>query len=578
MKASIDPWVRVTIMLVATGVVALLSYSLTGSVLPVEPRQALVFQNALLLIVLGSALLEHHFTKPADSAVNALMGLITLFSVHGEAPTGPWTIAAGYCSVVFILSATCVAVSQGAQVSGWRKRVARFTYRPSVVFGRARVLFTVVFLSGLWFFYTVQDPVTIALILFWGVFLAIWPLKIPELVTAWFRGTPQDSTSVGEILRIDSPNILRVAFSGESTWDPSLPKICVQPNGESYWVKPLFSQFQEGRLLATGLLTSIPAPKVTGQRNCVLDPCEVDDAPEPAMINRELGGGEHAALVGYVIERSTIRSVRFETVDSECCYNGMLVWSELGGKRVYYQIVSGETQEESFSTDKHGFHVATAVQLGTLRKGTGFERHDWLPAMNTPVFSVIPGRSVEVPALADDDFRLGAIPNTGISVGGDFVSSYNHHTAILGVTGSGKTELAFDLVRHTVAKGIKVVCIDLTAQYEKRLGDMNPVDLTVSKDTSDALTQKLFDAETGTYGAGAEKKALGEFAETLRSDISHAIKTFLEDRKGPGIGLIRLEEISNTKATLWITELFMTCLLKYSRENTGSCPRTLRSP
>ena len=72
----VAPWVRVVIMLVSTATVASFSLHFTGSLLPQDPRQALIFQNALLLIVLGSALLEHHFTKPADSVVNSLMGFI----------------------------------------------------------------------------------------------------------------------------------------------------------------------------------------------------------------------------------------------------------------------------------------------------------------------------------------------------------------------------------------------------------------------------------------------------------------------------------------------------------------------
>jgi DNA helicase HerA-like ATPase len=40
------------------------------------------------------------------------------------------------------------------------------------------------------------------------------------------------------------------------------------------------------------------------------------------------------------------------------------------------------------------------------------------------------------------------------------------------------------------------------------------------------------------------------------------------------VGLIQLEEISNTQATLFITELFMTCLLHFAKEN-KECPRVL---
>jgi hypothetical protein len=144
-------------MAVATAVVALLSLHYTSSLLPGDPRLALVFQNALLLIVLGSALLEHHYTKPADSVVNSLMGFITLLTVYSEAPRLPWVLVSVYCIVVFLLSTACVAVSSGSGLTGWKDWVAKRTYRPSVVLGRARVLFTIVFLAGLWFFVSLRQ-------------------------------------------------------------------------------------------------------------------------------------------------------------------------------------------------------------------------------------------------------------------------------------------------------------------------------------------------------------------------------------------------------------------------------------
>lgn len=202
------------------------------------------------------------------------------------------------------------------------------------------------------------------------------------------------------------------------------------------------------------------------------------------------------------------------------------------------------------------------------------KKFEWLPSMNTPIFSVAPGCSVSVSALADGEFQLGVIPKSRIPVGGKFCDKYNYHTALLGVTGSGKTELAFDMIRHALYNGIRVVCIDLTAQYQNRLADLDPIDLSVSEATADALAQKLFDVETGAYGAPGEKKALGDFAKDLREQISSSVEMFLS-AENTGLGLIRLEEISNTKATLWITELYMTCLLKYAREHLGECPNTL---
>lgn len=575
MQRKTDPWVRIAIMVIAALVLGILSYRITGSVLPQDPKAALLFQNALLLIVLGSALLEHHYTKPADSLVNSLMGILTLIAVYNEAPVWPWRIIVGYCCIVFLLSIICVAVSSGKTISGKRKAIAGITYRPSVVLGQARIIFSIVFLSGLWFFYSVQSPVTISLVLFWGIFLAIWPLQIPELITSLFSKGKGCLTPIGSVIRIDNPNILRVALDGASSWKTETPNICLLPDGTAQWVQPLYCQFQDEQLLATGLLTGLPAPRVSGPTNSIFPSDGIGETPDSHTINNAIGGDSNSNLVGFVVEQSSVGTVRFETLSSNSCYEGMLVWCRLEGKSVFYQIVSGETKEESFSSAKHGYQVASAVQLGTLEEGKGFEKYDWLPSMNTPVFAFLSDADVQLSGVVKGDFVLGNIPKSKVNVGGDFASDYNHHTALLGVTGSGKTELAFDIIRESIAKGIKVICIDLTAQYKDRLLDLRPIDLSIDKATATQLEEKLFAVETGTYGAPNEKKSLSEFAESLRNQILGSVESFLKNDGSSNLGMIRLEEISNTKATLWITEMYMTCLLKYARENMGNFPKTL---
>ena len=575
MAGAIAPWVRIVVLVLSTFIAAIIAKTYTGHYLPVEPREAMVFQNALLLIVLGSALLERYYTKPADSVVNSLMGLVTLLSVRSIAPEVPWNLIAGYCTITFVLGVICVSVSSGAHIDHWREKVAQLTYRPSVVLGNSRLLFSVVFLSAIWFFYEAQEPITLALVIFWGIFLAIWPLRIPELLTAWFSDEKPSNSDTGEIVRVDSPNILRVALHGEAKWTYECPQIAVLPDGKARWVQPLFSQFQDGNLLATGLVTTIETALPRSTRNRVVHPSPDVEVPSAEDISDALGGGKGARISGIVVENSTIAAIRFETLDSKSCYDGMLIWSNVSGSRVYYQIVAGETREESFSSDRHGFQVATAAQLGKLVPGHGFTKTDWMPGMNSPVFSESEDADVTETAISKEDFVLGKIPHTQFFVGGNFVEGYDHHTAILGVTGAGKTELAFDLIRHAVKKGLKVVCIDLTSQYAGRLQDLNPSDLSIGEETANQLGKKLFEVETGNFGAGKEKKALQEFADPVRSEVQEKIATFMNGHGEASLGLIQLDEISNTRATLWITETYMTCLLKFAKEHVGSCPPTL---
>ena len=78
--------------------------------------------------------------------------------------------------------------------------------------------------------------------------------------------------------------------------------------------------------------------------------------------------------------------------------------------------------------------------------------------------------------------------------------------AILGLTGTGKTELAFDIIRRATEMGIKVICVDLTGRYEERLADMTPTRLSIDPAVAKDLSEKLFDVEVGKNYAIEEKK------------------------------------------------------------------------
>lgn len=571
-KIVIMPWVRVVILITALVAVCVLSYFITGSAIPTDPKNGLIFQNALLLIVLGSALLEYKFTKPADSAINGLLGCITLITVYRLAPTVGWWLVFAYCLVVFLLATVCVAVSSGPAVGGWREKVAGVTYRPSVVFGKARVLFSIVFLAAVFWFYGMRSPQTAALVLFWGIFVAIWPLGVPEFLSALRPRDTATTEAVGRVVRTDWPNVVRVALDPGATWSRRSPKVLQQSDGRQCYVVPLYHQVQEDAVLGTGLCVGEveePLAKLT--------PGAVYNAGATGLTPEQMLGGEATSkLIGFVDVDSSIGRIRFETWEPDMCKEGLLVWCKLGDKKVHYQITEGQTKEEGLEKDRHGYQVAIASQLGEYDPAQGFVKYPWLPRMNTPVFAEPEEYGEDINLPDDRDFVFGNIPGSRIKMSGPFADILDYHTAILGVTGSGKTELAFEMLRHAVNQGTKVVCIDLTAKYEGRLSDLKPADLSISGELSGDLGAKLTDVETGKYGAADEKKALNEFSAKLREDISASIGAFIESKdEGQRLGIITLNEISNTKATIFITEIYLTCLLNYAKEHPDTCPRIL---
>jgi hypothetical protein len=194
--------------------------------------------------------------------------------------------------------------------------------------------------------------------------------------------------------------------------------------------------------------------------------------------------------------------------------------------------------------------------------------------MNTPVFAVSPEYGADLFDSDETHFQYGQIPGTAIRIGGPFTEAVQHHTAILGVTGCGKTELALDLVRHAAEHDTKILCVDLTAKYISRLASLDPVNLSLSEDLHADLSDKIFAVETGKYGAGDEKKGLKELDARLRANVDQKLEAFLTDGGRP-VGILALEEISNTKATLHVTALYLTSLLTYAKTHSDRCPQVL---
>lgn len=560
------PMVRVFIMLLGLLCVFLISWKFTGSPLPKDSKHSLILQNALLLIVLGSAILEHFYTKPADSMINALMAGMTMFGVYQISSSVAWWVVFSYCLLVFMISMVCVSTSGGRIAGDFASLVNSRLYRPAIVLGRARVIFSIVFLFGIYSYYEAQSDLAVTLIVFWGVFVAIWPLRIPQLLSSITFMSRDRIIPIGKLIRLDSPGVVRFAINQNTDWEQGPALVYQLVDKSQQWVLPLYSHLSDEHRIGTAMLLGPVESLNKGLAGGYV--YEVENNLSHDAVMEFLGETTLSRLIGFVAEDSLIGRIRLEVKSDAPIADGMLVWCKVGGEKVYYQVSAGTTIEENLDGDKHGYQIAFASQLGVLEDGA-FKKFDWLPNMNSPVFSLLNDEvDIAEEFQIGGNFNFGQLPKSRIPVVGNFVDNFNYHTAVLGVTGSGKTEFAFELIRHSVVSGIKVICIDLTSQYKGRLSDLAPIDLSISEKTSIDLSQMLFDVETGNYGAGAEKKALKGFSEQLRGEVYTRLRDFLTNNE-QSLGLIQLPEISNSQASIYITEIYMSCLLNIAKEQFG---------
>lgn len=561
------PLIRLSIVVLSVVVLAVIARWSTGSFVPSDSLESILFQNALLLVVLGSSLLETHFTKPAEGLVNSLTALITLTGVYSVAPRAPWLLVAGFLVFVLVASAICVALQSRQSSSRGLDGLAAVTYRLAITLGGARIVFSVVFLSAVGFFVSDQTSTTLILLSFWAVFIAIWPLGFPEWLSELRSGVDPQSRVVGRVDRVDSPGVVRVALDVPDSWrwgkgDPVLVHL---QDRTTAWGIPVASEDRPDGRWGTLLLAGVAEGHEWRSPGGVVERVGANGAaPAATDLYREVTGMDAPELIGFVREGSNVATLMIEVVPGVDMQLGELVVVPTISGNVWYQVTNGETYEETFKGLNYGSHLVRAAQIGRADEQNSFRKFSWLPMMNAPVFRApadFGGEHAVDPAI----FDLGLVPGTKVVLRGNFIKNLASHTAILGVTGSGKTEFAFDLLRHAAANGIKVVCIDLTAQYADRLADLSLTSLSITEDLAADLGAKLFDVETGKYGAGDEKKALEDFGAQIRDDVAKALADFVGDEKS-NVGLIELREISNTKATLWITEAFLSALLRLAKD------------
>ncbi len=227
-------------------------------------------------------------------------------------------------------------------------------------------------------------------------------------------------------------------------------------------------------------------------------------------------------FVGVVIEKSTIGSIKFEySKQTDDIQEGDLLELKIGSHRLFYQVISGTTELEKLeSKNETGFIEGEAIQLGEWQNDLlSFQKFGWLPSINTPIFKA-DTNDIKVEKYAYPDFELGSIPNTQLPSVINLHDAISHHTALIGVTGSGKSFLAREIIDQ-LKTDTKVICIDFTGEWKK-------------KQQLTSLTNANLDA-------------------------------FLA-AKDDSVGLVELPTVSNTAGVIQSTENFISLIFSKAKE------------
>lgn len=566
---------RLVVLLVNVCVLLLLSRILAGEWLPSDSGKRLWLVSGLGFFFL-TLLTAPWFRPPRNALVNAIASALLLSTMDlAGVPTLRVPLEIFRWSAVGVAMVTCacaivaIVFADAVEVEHpYQKKIAILGYRISDTLGKGELIFTPPALISILGYYQETLVQQLWLLFVWVFVITIRPVELAFRLAQEIR-VVSNSTSghaiIGNITRVDNPNIIRVVLTKAEKWQPNTVKVACLPNGNQVHVLCLFSHIEESQLVGTGLCHDVLKSPIEG-----IPPGGVYEQTgdvDASKIVDELSGLDGGVdLIGFIVEDSNISMVKFEVSSYAPLEEGTLVFCRLGDQSVFYQILDAKTTEENFERNPRGKHIVSAAQLGYLDSGKGFIKYGWLPAMNSPVF-IFKGSVVHTMSSPErDEFILGKVPGSQIDVRATFFDLLEYHTAILGVTGTGKTELAFDIIRQALSLGTKVFCVDFTNEYKARLSDSNPELLGIDKEQAKELDQKLFAVETGTFGAPKEKAALKAFVDEITAPIRASVEKFLSADEA-SLGIFELPEITNTKATLRATELYLSSIMEWARNN-----------
>ena len=513
------------------------------------------------------------FTPPRDALATAIAAILLLApldvpssaNLHAGLTLFGWA-AIVYSTLIAVLAITAIFYQGDGTQS--LKRIG--SYRLSGMLGRGEILLTPAVIISVAGFYQGELGWMLTILCLWVFMLIAKPVEL--LVRLWLmwssaQSVPEELKSVGTIVRIDGPNVVRVALAQDNrSWTIETAHVVNLPTGKTTYVLPLYAQIQNDMVIGIGLCCEVDGVPASAPSNEMGFVYSISDEALAAKLKTTLSGdAEKKELVGIVSEGSFIETIKFQVIDSFPLEEGMVVFAQIRGKKIYYQILDASTNEESFQQNQHGLQIASAAQLGSHDSEEGFQKFPWLPDMNQPLFLAAHERVPEQ-KLQENEFIIGQVPNTPFGIPVILDDLIEYHTAVLGITGTGKTELVFTIIQNALERGAKVFCVDFTGEYKARLSKHKPKLIGLTVDQGSELEKLIFAVESGEYGAKAEKGALQKFVDSIKPQVTEQIKEFLTSSEQK-LGIFELAEITNTKATLRTTELYLSAIMDWARKN-----------
>lgn len=425
------------------------------------------FTSGLFLAILLSLVDQPHFSKDANVFVNAVTGWVALLTVRETQRDDLWQ---------FFFWWTCYLIISGGALIWTRVReleqehpLIQAVSRLNREIGKPMTLFSAFFLWGLFRQFSVPSPQFDTLLLFWVVFFLANLPAISRVFDQWLatHGATSISAAAGVVSAVVSPSLAEIAFSLDASDDLVGKSARLQlPNGKHVADAVIIEdRILRGHRVGRAALTALTADWHTiadeDRHQVLVEICEQPDAA--------------TSPISVVDTGSSVGALNFSVAPSLKLQIGEVVWSETPTERAFYQIINAKVEQHS--TDDGNVIQRVGVVAGQLGvwdpEACRFEPVPWVAKAGN-VIQVATGLAMDHTKIPKLNEIIGHVPNSDFPIHVNLDDIVTHNTAVLGVTGSGKSYLAFHLIESMVARGIRVMVLDISRQHYSHLQRLKP--------------------------------------------------------------------------------------------------------
>lgn len=532
--------------------------------LPTPEIKNLWFYSGIFMVLFSILFIEPYYTSPKNVITNTIPLLLVLLSIKSSfAMPEIWWV--GISILLLLLVTSLIALSlqdKNKSPDHIRNKAADIMKKSVVLLGQGKILYSSVFVYFLMSYYSINDSRTLLLFLIWLAIILINPKKIKGTFSAKRRKRTENS--IGEIFSVQSKKIFMVKLFEDRR---AIKKFDI--------VKFHYSMQDTDDLIITGivfdtyLLNQEKWAKVLQLKVVREDAIRLDKNIVYKIIEiEELSNAESDLninnFVGVVEKGSEIGKIIFEySKKKDDLQEGDLLELSVEGKRLFYQVVNGKTDIEVLEEkNKTGFIFGEAIQLGEWeQKELSFVKFGWVPNINTPLF-LANTADIKIDKYEYPMYRLGNIPNTTLPSVLNLKDAISHHLALLGVTGSGKTFLAREIINQ-LKKDTKIICVDFTGEYEVELKSLKPKKLMKNIEGLVEVEKLLAEKEDIR---NRDKSKVLEIKKKIFDKITIYIEEFMKDKVN-NLGIFEIPDLSNSTFILEFTQIFLDCVFKYAKNN-----------